>query len=173
MDWLHRYERFWSDRLNRLSRFLEEDKSWPPQHSHQAKPHPQAPVQSAAGQSLRRLHRPAKDSALVRAAGRRPMSSAETDLRDRRPLSHRCARARRHTRGQRRLSRDRAEREAGLHLGVEEHAGARIDGYRLLKPDGDGTLLTLIHEQFFDEDARDRHQQGWTGALDKLEKLFA
>jgi uncharacterized protein YndB with AHSA1/START domain len=39
----------------------------------------------------------------------------------------------------------------------------------LLKPDGDGTLLTLIHEQFFDEPARDRHAQGWTGALDKLE----
>lgn len=43
----------------------------------------------------------------------------------------------------------------------------------LLRPDGDGTLLTLTHEQFFDEDARDRHQQGWTGALEKLEKLFA
>jgi len=41
------------------------------------------------------------------------------------------------------------------------------------KPDGAGTILTLTHEQFFDEDARDRHNQGWTGALDKLEKLFA
>ncbi len=43
----------------------------------------------------------------------------------------------------------------------------------LLKPDGDGTLLTLTHEQFFDAEARDRHQGGWTGALDKMEKLFA
>jgi uncharacterized protein YndB with AHSA1/START domain len=42
-----------------------------------------------------------------------------------------------------------------------------------LKPDGDGCILTLTHEQFFDEDARDRHQMGWNGALDKLEKLFA
>jgi uncharacterized protein YndB with AHSA1/START domain len=42
----------------------------------------------------------------------------------------------------------------------------------LLTPDGDGTLLTLTHEQFLDEDARNRHQQGWTGALDKLEKMF-
>jgi uncharacterized protein YndB with AHSA1/START domain len=42
-----------------------------------------------------------------------------------------------------------------------------------LKPDGDGTILTLTHDQFFDEPARDRHQQGWTGALDKLEKFFA
>ena len=43
----------------------------------------------------------------------------------------------------------------------------------LLKPDGDGTLLTLIHEQFFDEAARDRHQSGWAGTLDKLEKFVA
>jgi uncharacterized protein YndB with AHSA1/START domain len=43
----------------------------------------------------------------------------------------------------------------------------------LLKPDGVGTLLTLTHEQFFDEDARDRHQQGWTGALEKLDRFLA
>jgi uncharacterized protein YndB with AHSA1/START domain len=43
----------------------------------------------------------------------------------------------------------------------------------LFKPDGDGTLLTLTHEQFLDEDACNRHQNGWDGALDKLDKLFA
>ncbi len=42
----------------------------------------------------------------------------------------------------------------------------------LLKPDGEGTLLTLTHEQFADEAARDGHRQGWAGAFDKLEKLF-
>jgi uncharacterized protein YndB with AHSA1/START domain len=42
-----------------------------------------------------------------------------------------------------------------------------------LKPDGAGTILTLDHEQFFDEPARDRHRMGWTGALDKLEAYFA
>lgn len=41
------------------------------------------------------------------------------------------------------------------------------------KPDGEGTLLTLLHEQFFDQAARDGHEQGWTGALDKLEHLLA
>ncbi len=41
-----------------------------------------------------------------------------------------------------------------------------------LKPDGDGTLLTLRHERFFDEAARDGHTRGWSGSLDKLEKLF-
>lgn len=41
-----------------------------------------------------------------------------------------------------------------------------------LSPDGAGTLLTLHHEQFFDEKARDGHLYGWTGTLDKLEQLF-
>jgi uncharacterized protein YndB with AHSA1/START domain len=43
----------------------------------------------------------------------------------------------------------------------------------LIAPDGGGSLLTLIHEQFFDEAARDRHELGWTGSLDKLERFFA
>src|SRR5208282_6802664 len=34
----------------------------------------------------------------------------------------------------------------------------------LLTPDGDGTLLTLTHEQFADEATRDSHQGGWNGA---------
>lgn len=40
-------------------------------------------------------------------------------------------------------------------------------------PDADGSLLTLHHEQFFDQKARDGHERGWTGTLDKLERLFA
>lgn len=43
----------------------------------------------------------------------------------------------------------------------------------LITPDGDGTMLMLIHEQFFDEAARDRHRDGWTGCLDKLERFVA
>jgi uncharacterized protein YndB with AHSA1/START domain len=39
--------------------------------------------------------------------------------------------------------------------------------------DGGGTLMTLTHEQFFDEEARDRHNQGWTGAMPKLEAYLA
>jgi len=43
----------------------------------------------------------------------------------------------------------------------------------LLRPAGSGTELTLTHEQFFDEEARDKHQHGWIGCLGRLEKLFA
>jgi uncharacterized protein YndB with AHSA1/START domain len=42
-----------------------------------------------------------------------------------------------------------------------------------LRPDGDGTVLTLQHEQFVDEAARDGHERGWSGALDKLERYVA
>ena len=43
MDWLHRYERFWSERLNRLAALLEEDESCPPKQ-----PPSQASPSSAA-----------------------------------------------------------------------------------------------------------------------------
>jgi uncharacterized protein YndB with AHSA1/START domain len=42
-----------------------------------------------------------------------------------------------------------------------------------LKPDGAGTLLTVHHEQLFDAAARDGHERGWLGSLDKLEKYLA
>ena len=41
-----------------------------------------------------------------------------------------------------------------------------------IKPDADGSILTLMHEQFFDEKARDDHERGWSFSLDQLEKLF-
>ena len=40
------------------------------------------------------------------------------------------------------------------------------------RSDGNGTVMTLTHEQFFDEEARDRHQNGWNGAMDKLDKYL-
>ena len=42
-----------------------------------------------------------------------------------------------------------------------------------LKADGDGTWLTLTHERFFDDTARDSHRGGWTQALDGLERYFS
>jgi hypothetical protein len=40
MEWLNRYQRFWSDALDRLAAFVEED-PWPPK---QALPNPVLPV---------------------------------------------------------------------------------------------------------------------------------
>ena len=43
----------------------------------------------------------------------------------------------------------------------------------IFKADNGGTLMTFTHEQFFDEDARDRHQHGWNASFEKLEKYLA
>jgi uncharacterized protein YndB with AHSA1/START domain len=42
-----------------------------------------------------------------------------------------------------------------------------------LKNEGEHTLLTLIHEQLFDEATKIGHTRGWTGSMDKLEAMFA
>jgi uncharacterized protein YndB with AHSA1/START domain len=40
-------------------------------------------------------------------------------------------------------------------------------------PDGEGTLLTLTHEQFFDEAARAGHRAGWEAILDRLTEMVS
>ncbi len=42
----------------------------------------------------------------------------------------------------------------------------------LLHPISEGVELTLLHEQFFDEPARDSHNRGWTESLVRLERLL-
>jgi uncharacterized protein YndB with AHSA1/START domain len=42
-----------------------------------------------------------------------------------------------------------------------------------LKKAGSGTDMTLTHEQFFDEAARDRHEHGWTGTLERLDRYIS
>lgn len=37
---------------------------------------------------------------------------------------------------------------------------------------GEECLLTLLHERFFDEAARDGHGRGWRESLERLERLF-
>ena len=43
----------------------------------------------------------------------------------------------------------------------------------LIKPETQGALVTLIHEQFADAHVRDLHRKGWTGCLDELEAHFS
>jgi DNA-binding transcriptional ArsR family regulator len=52
-EWLNRYERFWSDRLDNLAAFLEEDESWSPKQ-----PPNQASPSSAALKHRRRKSSP-------------------------------------------------------------------------------------------------------------------
>jgi uncharacterized protein YndB with AHSA1/START domain len=42
-----------------------------------------------------------------------------------------------------------------------------------IAPTAGGCELTFTHERFFDETARDRHQEGWTASLRRLEGYLA
>ena len=55
-----------------------------------------------------------------------------------------------------------------LHTTPERESLVRVT----IRPDGDSSLLTLHHEQFFDQAARDGHERGWSGTLDKLERYL-
>ena len=41
------------------------------------------------------------------------------------------------------------------------------------KPSGEGTELVLAHQQFADPQARDKHQEGWIGCLDRLGRFLS
>jgi uncharacterized protein YndB with AHSA1/START domain len=41
-----------------------------------------------------------------------------------------------------------------------------------LRPVAEGTELTLTHSRLHDEETRRSHEEGWSGALDKLERQF-
>jgi len=54
-------------------------------------------------------------------------------------------------------------------VGRRGHAG--IAGTATFRPVGAGhTELTFVHAQLQDEAARDSHEHGWNGALDKLQR---
>ena len=42
-----------------------------------------------------------------------------------------------------------------------------------LRESADGTELTFTHSRLHDEDSRRSHEEGWNGALDKLQRHFS
>jgi len=38
---------------------------------------------------------------------------------------------------------------------------------------GEGTEIVLVHDRFYDTEARDRHQHGWQGCIGRLERYLA
>jgi uncharacterized protein YndB with AHSA1/START domain len=41
------------------------------------------------------------------------------------------------------------------------------------KPTGDATEVVLTHEQFADSEARDKHQHGWNGCMDRFGRYLS
>jgi uncharacterized protein YndB with AHSA1/START domain len=40
-----------------------------------------------------------------------------------------------------------------------------------MRPSGEGCELNFLHERFFDRQARDNHERGWTGTFEKLDSF--
>ena len=56
-------------------------------------------------------------------------------------------------------------------LGEKEAAGESLLAFDV-RPLPDGAELTLTHSRLPDEPARESHEEGWSGSLDKLERHF-
>ena len=137
MDWLNRYQRFWSDSPRPPCRFCggrsngrQIKRCRRCRSRHPTEPHPQASSQRAAGESLRGVDRPGKNSPLVRTgAGQDRHGAGQHRRAGRRTLSRQLRHGERRTpRSRRRLSRGGAERAAGVQLGLAFDAGTGIAG---------------------------------------------
>ena len=41
-----------------------------------------------------------------------------------------------------------------------------------MRPSAQGCELNFLHERFFDQQARDNHERGWTGTFAKLDRFI-
>ena len=125
MNWLARYERYWTEQLDRLAAFLEED-SMATKPSLALKRRFKAPP----AQLYEAWTQPEKMIRWWGVTGHDKTPIAETDLRVGGRFhvqfwdARRCAPQR-----ERRLSRGRARPQAGFLVGLAEHARARIAGH--------------------------------------------
>ena len=176
MHWLSRYQRFWTELAERLAAFVEED-AWPQTSAvgdaghRQAKPHPQTSSQCAAGkestprgptransragsgrsQTPRASFGAARKLDGASAAGY-ALSSFNTD--GRRDITKSAASL------SREWCRTSGWRSAGPGI---RRRSARSQVPVTLKPDGDGTLLTLHHGSCSAAPPADGHERGRLG----------
>ena len=147
--------------------------SWRTTHArHQAQPHPQAPDQGSTRESLRSLDGPGKNNALVWFRSRTNFERRDGCAgRGRFRVIFRTIDGEEHD-----VSGVYREVVSNQKLAFSWNWASPREPKSLvtidLEPDGDGTLLTLTHEQIADDTVHDYHR-GWIGALGKLEKLFA
>jgi Activator of Hsp90 ATPase homolog 1-like protein len=71
---------------------------------------------------------------------------------------------------------DQASQPERLSMSWRWTGGAEDPGESLveirLRAVAEGTELTFTHSRLHDEESRRSHEEGWTGALDKLERHF-
>ena len=174
VGWLNHYQRFWSERLDRLAAFLEEEESCPLA----------ANVLIEPSLTLKRRLKASPEAVyaawtdpekIVKWFGpdSGPVEHAEFDVRvgGKYSIGFRTEDGEQHYVSG--VYREVVPNEKLVFSWAWRSTPERVSLVTvLIKPDGAGSLLTLIHEKFFDEKARDDHRKGWTGCLDKLVDVF-
>ena len=173
MDWLRRYERFWSASLDRLAAYVESK---------------EAEMQEGSMTSLTLVRRIRARPSIVFDAlttpegiacwwgpDDGPVLLAETDPRvgGRYRVRFRMLDGSEHESSGEYLEVVRPERLAmsWRWAGGEEDPGESLVEIRL-RAIAEGTELTFTHSRLRDEETRRSHEEGWNGALDKLERHF-
>ena len=183
MDWLGRYERFWSSRLDRLAAYAESKEA-------------EAARPTRRNRREQGRHRMTSVTLVRRIAARPsivfdalttpdgivgwwgpddgPVLIAETDPRvgGRFRVRFRLRDGSEHESRGEYLDVARPERLAmsWRWLDDEDPGVSRLAFDLRAIPEG--TELTLTHSRLADEASRTSHEAGWSGALDKLERLF-
>ena len=183
MDWLNRYQRFWSDNLDRLAAFVEED-PWPPSQALASPSRRDAELAARPSLTLKRRLNAAPEKVYAAwtdpqkivhwfgpASVREGSVKAEIDLRvgGRYRISFDANGQYNQVGGVYRevVPNQRLVFSWAWHSTPERESLVTIS----LKPEGGGTLLTFHHEQFVDATARDNHERGWTEFARQARKL--
>ena len=185
MDWLNRYQRFWSDNLDRLAAFMEND-PWPPNQAISSQRCPRRRTRRATQPHAQRRFTAAPEKVYAAWADPQKLAqwfgpasveagSVKADIDLRVGGSYRISF---NANGQYNqvggvyrevVPNERLVFSWAWHSTPERESLVTV----LLKPDGAGTLLTFHHEQFADATARDNHERGWTELFAKLENYLA
>ena len=176
-EWIAHYRRFWEERLNALAEFLEdtrskEESSWPPPapkpgpRSGSRRPSPRRSRKSSkhgpGRSSMKRWMGPSDDFTV-------PEASADPRVGG----SYRIVM--RHRDGSEHVAFGTYEEVTPptklVFTWSWESPNSTKDTLVTveLEARGETTLLKLTHERFPNVEARDNHQKGWTGTLDRLE----
>jgi DNA-binding transcriptional ArsR family regulator len=176
--WLAYYEKFWTAQLDALGRICTTKRRsthGPELHARQAQPLHHPPLRRPARKSLAGLDRPASAEPLVR-SGRAGLGHPG---RAGRALSVAATRSTSEPRTARSMACRALIRRSWRTAGFPSPGPGRARPERVslvtieLRPTAQGHRTGLPPRRFFDQQARDNHERGWTATFAKLDEFLS
>jgi uncharacterized protein YndB with AHSA1/START domain len=174
-EWLDRYEAFWTTRLDRLEALLQrkEKATWPSQSTKRPARDPAGPPRPRR-RGLRGVDGPAAGEPVDGAERRLRPDRGDAGRARRRPLPHRHARPDGETHRVGGTYEEVIPNRRLVYTWAWESTPERQSRVRVeFRPVDEGTELLLVHDRFFDTEARDKHQHGWQGCMGRFERYLS